>query len=125
MQKGIQTHIGYIFRYFIPIFEKNTTMFGDMMGKLQAMKEQMEESKKRLDNITVEGDAEGGKIKVVLTGNRKLKSVHIDPSLGSDTEELEDLLVIAFNRAMEKADNVNESEMQGAAKDFMPNLPGM
>ena len=93
------------------------------MSKLQAMKEQMEESKKRLDNITVEGEAEGGLVKVTLTGNRKLKNISIDPTIVDDVEALEDLLLIAFNRAMEKADNVNESEMQGAAKDFLPNMP--
>lgn len=97
-------------------------MFGDMKGKLEAMQAKMLESKARLDNITVEGEAEGGLVKVIMTGNRAVKSITIDASLKGDTESIEDLMIIAFNRALEKAENVNETEMQGAAKGFIPGL---
>ena len=100
-------------------------MFGDMMGKLQEMKAQMEESKKRLDNITVEGEAEGGLVRVEMTGNRKVRGIHVSPEVMDDSEALEDLLVIAFNRALEKAESVHESEMKGAAQNFLPGMPGM
>lgn len=92
------------------------------MKKLQAMQKGVEESKKRLDNISVEGEAYEGKIKITLTGNRKMKDISIHESLLKDKEDLEDMLVVAFNRALEKADGVNEAEMQGAAKGMMPGL---
>lgn len=95
-------------------------MFGDMKGKLEAMQAKMLESKARLDNITVDGEAEGGLVKVSMTGNRSVKSVSIDPSMKDDLERIEDLTIIAFNRALEKAESVNEAEMQGAAKGFIP-----
>ena len=98
-------------------------MFGNnMMKQLQQMKEQMEEIKARLDAITVVGEAYEGKIKVTMTGNRKVVDIHIDPSLTQNVEELQEMLVIAHNRALEKAENVNESEMQGAAKGMMPGM---
>ncbi len=100
-------------------------MFGDMMDKLKAMQAEVEETKKRLDNVSVEGEAESGIVKVVLTGNRTLKSIHISRELAGDTEALEDLISLAFSRALEKANNVNETEMSGAARGFMPNIPGM
>ena len=101
-------------------------MFGDMMGKLQEMKQKMQESKKRLDLITVEGEAGNNAVKIRATGNRQIKSVEISAELFSaDKEELEDLLVIALNRALEKAEKVNEAEMAGAAKGIMPNMPGL
>lgn len=92
------------------------------MKKLQAMQQGVEESKKRLDNISVVGEAYEGKIKITLTGNRKMKDISIDEKLLNDKEDLEDMLVVAFNRALEKADGVNEAEMQGAAKGMMPGL---
>ncbi len=95
------------------------------MEKLNAMKAEVEETKKRLDNITVEGEAESGLVKVLLTGNRDLKSIQISPELAGDTEALEDLISLAFSRALEKANNVNETEMNGAARGFMPNIPGL
>jgi len=34
-------------------------------------------------------------------------------------------LYTAFNEAMEKAENVNESEMKGAAGSMLPNMGGL
>lgn len=95
---------------------------GNMMKKMQEMQAQVEESKKRLDAITVEGEAMEGKIKVRLTGNRKLVGIEIADNMMNDKEELEDMLAVAFNRALEKADNVNESEMRSAASGLIPGM---
>lgn len=94
------------------------------MGKLQEMKQKVEETKKRLDTITVEGEAgsDNKNIKVRVTGNRQIKSVVISDELLNDKEELEDLLVIALNRALEKAEKVNEAELAGAAKGMLPGM---
>jgi DNA-binding protein YbaB len=54
-------------------------MFGaGMLDKLNAMKNLADESKKRLDAISVEGEAGGGLVRIELTGNRNLKSVTIN-----------------------------------------------
>ena len=101
-------------------------MFGDMMGKLQDMKQQMDQTKARLDNITVDASSDRDEIKVTISGNRKIKDISIDPVLLSqDKEMLEDLLVLTLNKAIEKADKVNEAEMQGAASGMMPDLKNM
>jgi nucleoid-associated protein EbfC len=99
-------------------------MFGDMMGKLQEMKQKMEEIKKRLETITVKAEAAEGAITVTANGNKKIVNVTISDEIAKgDKEELEDLLVVAINRAIEQAEKVNEAEMQGAASGFLP--PGM
>ena len=96
------------------------------MDKLQAMKQQMEEVKKRLDTVSVFGEAANGAVKITLTGNRKVTAVYLSPELlQRDKEELEDLLIIAMNKAIENADSVNESEMQSSAAGMMPNLKDM
>jgi nucleoid-associated protein EbfC len=98
-------------------------MFGNnMMEKLQEMQKQAEVSKQRLDKISVIGEAENGKIKIEITGNRKVKSVSIDGSLLNDKEQLEDILLVAMNRAIEQADKVNEAEMRSTAMNFLPNM---
>ena len=85
---------------------------GNMMKKLQEMQQKVEETKARLDTILVDGEA-AGKVKVTVTGNRGVKSVSIAPELSElDKEELEDLLIIALNQALEKAEKVNESEIK-------------
>ena len=99
-------------------------MFGKgMMEKLQAMQGRMEEIKNRLETIVVRGEAENGKIIVQINGNRKVKDIQLDPELlTGDKEELEELLAVAVNRAIEQADNVKNSEMQSAAMGMMPGM---
>lgn len=93
-----------------------------MMKKLQEMQQKVEETKARLDTILVDGEA-AGKVKVTLTGNRGVKSVSIAPELSElDKEELEDLLIIALNQALEKAEKVNESEMKAASAGLIPGM---
>jgi len=90
------------------------------MGKMQEMKAKAEESKKRLDAITVEGEAGGNAVRVTVTGNRKVKQIEIIDGLLSDKEQLENLLVTAVNNAIENADRINQAEMGSMANDMLP-----
>lgn len=103
-------------------------MFGDlmgMMGKIQETQKKMDETKKRLDTVLVDEQSSDGLLKVTLTANRVVKSVTVDDSLLEDKEQLEDYLVLVFNKAIAKATSVNEAELAAVAKDGMPNIPGM
>lgn len=103
-------------------------MFGDimgMMGKLKETQQKIEETKKRLDSVLIDEQSSDGLLKVTLTANRAVKSIEIDDSLLEDKEQLEDYLVLVMNKAIEKATNVNEAELEAVAKDGMPNIPGM
>ena len=42
-----------------------------------------------------------------------------------DKEELEDYLILALNKALKRAGEINEQELAVAAKSGMPNIPGM
>lgn len=86
-----------------------------------------EEIKKRLDNITVVGEAESGKIRVTATGNKKVQSIDINEDFlkSADKEELEELLAVAVNKALEQAENVGQSEMQAATQDMLGGLGGL
>lgn len=103
-------------------------MFGDlmgMMGKLQETQKKIEETKKRLDTVLVDEQSSDGLLKVTLTANRAVKNLSIDDSLLEDKEQLEDYLILVLNKAIEKATNVNETELAAVAKDGMPNIPGL
>ncbi|MGO4921078.1 YbaB/EbfC family nucleoid-associated protein [Maribacter spongiicola] len=103
-------------------------MFGDMMGMMGKLKEtqkKVEETKKRLDTVTLEEKSNDNLISVTITANRELKKIVIDDSLLQDKEQLEDYLILTLNKAIKKATNVNETELAAVAKDGMPNIPGM
>lgn len=104
-------------------------MFGnqnmqDMMAKLQEMQGAVEDSKKRLENIYVKGDALEGKIRFVLDGNRQLKELFIDYEIMKQTpkDEIIQNLIDAFNKAIKDADHVNENEMKSTAFNIIPGM---
>lgn len=108
--------------------KKIKNMFGDMMGmmsKLKEAKKKVEETKKRLDTVLVDEASNDNKLKITLTANRTIKSIDIDDTLLEDKEQLEDYLVLTLNKAIERATQINEAELAAAAKDGMPNIPGM
>lgn len=97
---------------------------GDMMGNIQEAKRQIEETKERLNHISITEKSDNGKIEVEITAARKIKDLIIDPSLLEDPEDLADNLILVLNKAIERANSVNETEMQGAASGMMK-MPGM
>ena len=104
-------------------------MFGnqnmkDMMSKLQNMQGAVEDSKKRLENIYVKGDALDGKVRFVLDGNRKLKELFIDEEVykNMEKEDFIESMIEGFNEAIEDADHVNENEMKSTAFNVFPGM---
>ena len=95
--------------------------FLDEMKKVMEIKQKMDEIKKRLE--TIEVSAENDYVKVTATGNRKIKDISILKT--DDTVTLQGKLQGAINEALEKADNVMQSEMMGATKGMMPDMPGL
>lgn len=95
-----------------------------MMGSIQDAKRKIEETKERLNTISISEKSANEKIEVIITASRKIKDITIDESLMNDPDELADNLILTLNKALDKANEINEAEMQGAASGMM-NMPGM
>lgn len=93
-------------------------MFGDMEEKQKMLKAKLAE-------MTVESQAGDGAIKVTANANREITNISIDPAIAGsgDMEELEDLLLVAINRAMQLAAEKEAEETQKLIQEMMP--PGM
>jgi len=103
-------------------------MFGDMMGmmgKLKETQEKVEATKKRMDTVLIDEESQDGLLKITITANRSIKNIEVSEALLKDKEQLEDYLVLTLNKAIEKATQVNETEIAAVAKEGMPNIPGM
>lgn len=102
-------------------------MFGNMLGKLQEAQQKMEEIKERLDSVSVKGTSGNGKVEIIVSASKKIREVNLTDEVMQieDKEELEDLLVLALEDAMTKAENVAESESKGAMNGVLPNIPGL
>jgi len=78
-----------------------------------------------LESVLIDEQNTDGTLKITFTANGKLKSIDIDDSLLEDKDQLEDYLIVTLNKAIEKAANVNQSELDAVAKVDMPMIPGM
>ncbi|GGH22366.1 YbaB/EbfC family nucleoid-associated protein [Mucilaginibacter phyllosphaerae] len=98
-----------------------------MFDKLMEAQQKAGEVKKRLDAIIVTGIAEGGKITVTANGNKVVQSVVVDDDLlkDADKEQLEELLVVAINKALEQAENVSQSEMAAMTQAMLGGMGGL
>ena len=98
-------------------------MNGFDIEALQKMKEATELTKKRLESIISLGEAGSGLVRIELNGNKKLMGLEINTDLKSiDKEDLEDLLAIALEKALEEVEKKNESELKNSALNFFPNF---
>ncbi len=103
-------------------------MLGDMMGMMNKLKEtqnKVEATKQRLNTVLIDEASSDQKLKVTITANRTIKSIIIDEELLKDKEMLEDYLILTLNKAIERATNVNETEIAAVAKEGLPNIPGL
>lgn len=98
-----------------------------MFDKIFEAQQKADDVKKRLDGITVTGTAEGGKITVTANGNKVLQTVTIDEAFykEADREELEELMVVAVNKALEQAENLHQSEMAAMTKEMLGGFGGL
>lgn len=94
-------------------------MFGNMgnmagmMKKVQKLQGDMAKLQEELKVRTLEVSAGGGAVKVVINGEKQIKSLKISPSAvdPEDVEMLEDLISAAVNEAVKKVDDMMAQEM--------------
>ncbi|MFW8565496.1 YbaB/EbfC family nucleoid-associated protein [Orrella sp. 11846] len=96
-----------------------------LMRQAQQMQENMKKAQEALAEITVEGVAGGGLVKVTMSCRHDVRRVEIDPSLLDDDKDmLEDLVGAAFNDALRKAETTSQEKMS-AVTAGLPLPPGM
>ena len=108
--------------------KKNMGAMGNMGGmvkQMQKMQSEMNKIQAELAASQIEFAAGGGGVKVVISGQKELLSLRIDPSVvdPEDIEMLEDLVLAAVQGAMRQVDNITAERMQALTGGI--NLPGM
>jgi DNA-binding YbaB/EbfC family protein len=96
-----------------------------MMGKLKETQQKIEDTKKRLDTVLIDEQSSDGLIQITVTANTSIKSINIADELLEDKEQLEDYLILVLNKAIARANQVNQTELDAVAKMDMPMIPGM
>ncbi len=79
--------------------------FSKMKKQAKLMQQQFGQMREEMANKTVQGQAGGGLVTIVLNGEKELKSIAIKPECMSDIEGLQDLIVGAFEDAASQLSN--------------------
>ncbi|GJQ21554.1 MAG: nucleoid-associated protein YaaK [Bacteroidia bacterium] len=98
-----------------------------MMKQIQEMQQRIAKVQAELEQKTVSAEAGGGMVKVTANGNRQILKVEIEQDVVKVEEKdiLEDLIVAASNKVLEKANALAQEEMQKATQGMIPNIPGL
>lgn len=99
--------------------------FNTIMKQAKKMQERMAQMQKELETKTVEADAGGGMVRVVVNGKYEVVSLKIEKEVVNpeDIEMLQDLIVAAVNEGIRKAQTMASSEMSKITGGL--NIPGL
>ncbi len=94
------------------------------MKQAKKMQERMANLQKELETKTVEAQAGGGMVSVVVNGKYEVVSMKIEKEVVNpeDVEMLQDLIVAAVNEGIRKAQEMSASEMGKITGGL--NIPG-
>lgn len=97
----------------------------NVVKQAQLMQERMEAVQAEVEQKTVEATAGGGVITVIANGKKEIESIKIKPEAvdPDDVETLEDLIMVAVNDAINKADEMMAEGMSEITGGI--NIPGL
>lgn len=91
-----------------------------LMQQAQKMQKDMQKTQEEVSKMTFTSKKE--LVEVVVTGDRKIVSIKINPEISSeDVEMLEDMITIATNEALKQAEN----EMEKRLSKYSSLMPGL
>jgi hypothetical protein len=99
--------------------------FNTIMKQAKKMQERMANLQKELEMKTVEAQAGGGMVRVVVNGKYEIVSLKIEKEVVNpeDIEMLQDLIAAAVNEGIRKAQEMSSSEMAKITGGL--NIPGL
>jgi DNA-binding YbaB/EbfC family protein len=96
-----------------------------MMQQIKKMQAEMEKAQDEIANTVVSGTAAGGLVTVEMSAGLELRAVKIKPEAvdPEDVETLEDLVTVAFNDAIAKAQTFASTRMASVTGGMK--IPGL
>ena len=97
----------------------------NVVKQAQKMQEEMEKVQAEIEEKTVEATAGGGMVTVTANGKKEILSLKINPEAvdPDDVETLEDLVIVAVNDAIKKAEDMMAEGMSAITGGI--NIPGL
>ncbi len=109
---------------------KELGQMASMLKQLPKIKEEVERLQQRLGQITAEGDAGAGMVKVRVNGRMEVVACQLSDEALRDREMLEDMIRAATNQALERVRKLSAEETAKMASTLgvppgvgLPGLP--
>jgi len=98
---------------------------GKMMQQAKKMQENMKQMQAEMAALEISGEAGGGMVKVIMSGDQLVRKIDIDPSIWAEQDKglIEDLIAAAVNQASQKVSETQKQKQQGLMAG-MPLPPG-
>lgn len=93
-------------------------MFGNLLGDFEKKQKEMLD---KASEIVITSETEG--VSVTVNGKKEILNILVDPSVLTDKEQLEDLLVVSINKALEEAGEKAAIQAQELMQQMLP--PGL
>jgi len=99
--------------------------FGDPRKLMKQLQQAQERIQEEIATLEVEASTGGGMVTAVMSGEKTLKSLRIDPEVlkGMDVEMLQDLVLTAVNEAARKVDEAVKQKIGGLTGGLK--IPGL
>ena len=94
-----------------------------MMRQAQQLQNRLAKAQQELEEMSVDGSAGGGVVRVTMTGKQEVTSVIIEPEAAEDIDLLQDLVAAAVNDAFNRTQELAAQKM-GAVTGGL-NIPGL
>lgn len=96
-----------------------------MIRQAQKMQQDMEKAQQELEEQEIEASSGGGMVTVKVSGKKRITEITIKPEAvdPDDVEMLQDLIMVAVNEAMQKADDISQDKMGRLTGGL--NIPGL
>ncbi len=91
---------------------------GGLMKQFQKMQDDMATAQQELETQTLEVSVGGGAVKVTISGHQRVQSISINKDMIDTSDEewlsdLQELLVLAMNQAVEQSQTMAAQKMEG------------
>lgn len=94
-----------------------------MMRQAQQLQNRLAKAQQELEELSVEGSAGGGVVRVTMSGKQEVTAVVIEPEAAEDIDLLQDLVAAAVNDAFARTQEL-AAEKMGSVTGGM-NIPGL
>jgi DNA-binding YbaB/EbfC family protein len=95
----------------------------ELLENAQKIQKTMDTLNASIGGITVTGSAGGGMVEIDMNGKQEMIAIRIEPDVTNDVDMLQDLILAAYNSAIEKVKDAVNNEIGSISNVLTKMIP--